>query len=341
MQRNTVAFGVADPIPLRFSGFDPGLTFRVTQRLPLHYAAGADAELDRPSHVRAGSSLAWVGARLALIQDDANFLALVDPATAAVESLTLPAGKGGRRQFDDLRGNKKQKLDLEACVTVDDGATLLAFGSGSTERREKVLVVRAIGAGVPEVELVELPALYRHLRETPGFAPARLNIEGAAQVGDRLRLFSRGNGKARVGVSPVNATCDLPLDALLRHLADPGRVAPPAPVDVVQYELGDLDAVPLGFTDATVAGSEVVYSAAAEASPDAVEDGTVTGSALGVVDARGRARWAPLKNERGALFAGKVEGVVVAGAGKGFYVVIDADDPTVPSELCAVEAEGL
>ena len=332
---------MADLIPLRLAGFDPGLSFRLSQRVPLHYSDGADESLDRPPHVRAGSSLAWVGERLALIQDDANFLALVDPVTAAVESITLPAGKGGVRQFDDLRGNKKQKLDLEACVTVDGGATFLAFGSGSSERREKVLVVRGIGSGAADVQLVELSALYRLLRSAPGFAPGRLNIEGVVQVGDWLRCFSRGNGKERDGVTPVNATCDLPLDDLLRHLAETDRVPPPVPRNVTQYELGDLDAVPLGFTDATVVGSEVVYSAAAEASPDAVDDGAVTGSALGVIDPHGRVRWAPLKDERGALFAGKVEGVVTAGAGKGFYVVLDADDPTLPSELCLVEATGL
>jgi hypothetical protein len=282
-----------------------------------------------------------VGERLALIQDDANFLALVDPATAAVESVTLPAGKGGLRQFDDLRGNKKQKLDLEACVAIEGGATLLAFGSGSTERREKVLVVRGIGSGAPAVELVEFPALYHLLRGTPGFAPGRLNLEGAAQIGDRLRFFSRGNGKERGGVKPVNATCDLPLEELLGHIATPDRFPPPTPIDVTQFDLGDLDLVPLGFTDATVVGEGVVYSAAAEASPDAVDDGSVTGSALGVIDADGRTRWAPLKVERGELVAGKVEGVVSAGAPGRFFVVLDADDPGAPSELCAVRAEGL
>jgi hypothetical protein len=332
---------VADLIPLRLSGFDPGLTFRVTHRVPLHYAAGADEVLDRPPHVRAGSSLAWVGERLALIQDDANFLALVDPRTAAVEPVTLPAGKGGLRQFDDLRGNKKHKLDLEACVTVDGGRTFLAFGSGSTERRERVLVVRGIGSGAPEVELVALTALYHLLRGTPGFAPGRLNLEGVVSLGDRLRFFSRGNGKERDGVKPVNATCDVALDTLLGHVTAPDRFPPPSPTDITQYDLGDLDAVPLGFTDATVVGDRIVYSAAAEASPDAVDDGSVTGSALGVIDAGGRARWAPIKDERGALFAGKVEGVVAAEGGGGFYVVLDGDDPRAPSELCLVETGGV
>lgn len=343
LQRNTIALGVADPILHRLAGFDPGLSIRVIRRTPLFYSSGADSALDRPAHVRAGSSLARWGDRLALIQDDANFLALVDPVTASVDSLTLPAGKGGVRQFDDLRGNKKQKLDLEACLSIseEEGMTFFAFGSGSTERREKLLTVRQAGKGTPVVSLTELPALYQVLRATPGFAPGRLNIEGVILVGEHLRFFGRGNGKEREGVRPVNATCDLPLHEFLAYCGAPERVPPPNPLNVVQYDLGDLDGVPLGFTDATVVGGSIVYSAAAEASPDAVDDGVVTGSALGVIDPQGRARWSPIKDDRGELFVGKVEGVIAAEVPGSFYVVLDGDDPTAPSELCVVELSGL
>src|SRR3712207_3817046 len=85
---------------------DPALETRVVRRLPMRYAAGADATLDRPAHVRAASGLVWHGPRLVVVQDDTNFLALVDPATGLAESIALPAGEGGRRQFDDGRGNK-------------------------------------------------------------------------------------------------------------------------------------------------------------------------------------------------------------------------------------------
>jgi len=343
LQRNKVAFGVTELIPLRQAALDPGLSARLVRRVPLLYASGPDAVSDRPAHVRAGSSLAWVGGRLALIQDDANFLALVSPDSAAVESVTLPAGKGGLRQFDDLRGNKKHKLDLEACVAIEEQGrpVFLAFGSGSTERREKVLVARHLDRAGPSITLLELPSLYRLLRGTPGFAPGRLNIEGVVRVGDLLRFFSRGNGKERGGVPPVNATCDLPLEEFLAHCEMPERFPPPTPVQVVQYDLGALGGVPLGFTDAAVVGDAVVYSVAAEASPDAVDDGVVSGSALGIIEASGRTRWAPITDAQGAQFVGKVEGLVAAEVPGSFYVVLDADDPTVPSELCVVELDGI
>jgi hypothetical protein len=46
--------------------------------------------------VRAGSSLSWFGDRLALIQDDANFLVLIEPHSLQVDPIPLPAGEGGR-----------------------------------------------------------------------------------------------------------------------------------------------------------------------------------------------------------------------------------------------------
>src|SRR5829696_7409339 len=113
---------------------DPALTARVVRSVPLLYAEGACAPLDRPAHVRSASGIARVAGRVAVIQDDANFVALIDPETGFAHAVTLPAGEGGVRQFDDLRGNKRFKLDLECCVTVDDDdgqEMLLAFGSGS------------------------------------------------------------------------------------------------------------------------------------------------------------------------------------------------------------------
>ena len=83
------------------------------------------------------------GDRLAVVQDDANFVALVGLADGRVDSIALPASDGGVRQFDDLRGNKRLKLDLEASVIDVEGgrATLFAFGSGSSPARARLSAV--------------------------------------------------------------------------------------------------------------------------------------------------------------------------------------------------------
>jgi len=118
--------GVARRVRARY---DPTLSARVVRRVTMRYTGGADPTIDRPAHVRAASGIAWVGAKVAVIQDDANFVALVDPATGLAESVALPRGAGGLRLFDDGRGNKAEKLDHEAVAVIVTGdQDLLVIG---------------------------------------------------------------------------------------------------------------------------------------------------------------------------------------------------------------------
>jgi hypothetical protein len=338
---------------------DLALSARIVNASPLHYDAGADPSVDRPAHVRAASGLAWVGDRLVVVQDDANFIALVDPRDASVTPIELPPGPGGSRQFDDTRGNKPHKLDLEAVVSVPEsegGESVLVFGSGATTRRESVVVLRWLqDGGAPTVTVLALPAFYARLRAMKQFAGSELNVEAAVYVRHpntgRLRLFNRGNGAARGDLDAVNATCDVSWPALAAYLAQPNAGEPPALQDVVQYDLGAVGGLPLTFTDAAAAPASsgttrscVVYTAAAEASPDATRDGPVAGCALGVIaDHPGgiEARWAPLLDDIGQPFSGKVEGIALRPDDPTrCFVVVDRDAPDVPSELCEVVLDG-
>lgn len=348
---------------------DPALRALVVRTVPLHYAAGADVALDRPAHVRAGSGVVRMGSRLVIVQDDTNFFAVVDPRRGDVVAIPLPAGAGGRRQFDDARGNKDDKLDLEAIVIVPQpgtGAVVLAFGSGSTGRRESVVALRGLGAAgaavvneavvaAPVVEVLEVPRFYAQLRESHAFAGSELNVEAAvylgAAPGGRLRLFNRGNGAPRAGRAPIDATCDVPWPMLATYLASQGTADPPVPCDVMQYDLGVIGGRALSFTGATLAQAAldaerrwILYTAAAEASPDATRDGPVAGCAIGVI-AEGpdgtRVRWAVLEDQAGNVFGGKVEGIVLHPEDlMRAHVVVDRDAPGQPAELCEVVLRG-
>src|SRR5262245_41617479 len=107
-----------------------------------------------PSHVRAASGLAVVAGKLLVIQDDAAFLAVVDGAS--VEPMPLAPGAVSQPWCRD----KATKLDLEACVAVDDA--LWVFGSGSTPRREHV-VITGIAARAADARV-----LYAALRASIG-----------------------------------------------------------------------------------------------------------------------------------------------------------------------------
>lgn len=323
---------------------DTTLNARVARSTPLYYDDDPQASVDLPPYVRAASSLALFADRIAVVADDANFIALIDPATRRAGCIPLPAGRGGEREFDDEHGNKRWKLDLEACVTVPDaaGQMLVAFGSGSKPEREWVVVVPGRGEAESGLNVYEARALYAALRDERAFAGSELNVEGAVFLGDdTLRLFQRGNGEPHDGVQPVDATCDLQWSALWAHIQAPEGAAPPALQNIVQYELGELDGVRLSFSDAEAVAGVILYSASAEATSGGSGDGRVAGSVLGVIDPTGAARWAELIDEDGSAFGGKVEGLSAGHDNPNrLYFVTDMDDPDEPSKLYEVDLSG-
>jgi hypothetical protein len=261
---------------LRRARLDPSLRAVLHELAPLRYARGEDAAGDHLGHVRAASAVRrWQG-RMVLVQDDVNVLALRDDA-GGVEPRLLPWGEGRRRTFGDELGNKHAKLDLEAGLVLPDGR-FVALGSGSSPRRERVVVAWPDG----RVALREGAELYAALRADVGFCGAELNVEGATVVGERLWLVQRGNGAATDSAQPVDATAELDLAAWVAWLD--GRAGFPPLERVTAYDLGTIDGVRLGFTDAAaLPDGRVAFVAAAEASPDAVRDGEVVGCRFGVI----------------------------------------------------------
>jgi len=326
------------PVPTVYAQREPGLGATLVRRIPLWYGAGADRRQDRPAHVRAGSSLAWFGGRLAVVQDDASFIALIDPPDGRVEVLVLPAATGGIRQFDETRGNKGDKPDWEACATVParQGESLWLFGSGSTPRRESIAIVHRSG----RVEVFDGGGFYRSLRDEKAFSGSELNVEGTIYRDGCFRLFNRGNGACGDGLEAVNASCEVDAAALEAYLRRPGSAPPPPLEGIVSYDLGAIRGATLSFTDAAEAEAGIFYLAAAEASADAVSDGAVSGSAVGIIDAGG-CRWVEIREIDGVATAMKMEGIaLMPGRKDRLYAVVDADDPGRACELCEIALRG-
>ncbi len=300
---------------------------RISKKTPLLYSQGADNVRDRPHYVRAGSGLAWVqsdkGARLAVCQDDAAFVALVDPRTRRVDAITLPAGKGGARQFDSARNNKMDKFDLEsACVLPTAGGDrLFLFGSGSAAVREVAL---ELNVDTHAVTVHSTSVLCAALRAALP-AGTELNIEGTCMQGDTLVLLQRGNGKGA-----VDAVCRSRWPEVLRSFQDG---TPPA-VRVTRARLGTIAGVQLTFTDACAQGPNVLFLAAAEKSPNAIDDGEVVGCAIGIWRSDDTFTVTPLLDEDGEPYMGKPEGLCVVNDRT--WVVTDADNATQPSLLLDV-----
>ncbi len=321
---------------------DPALGARILRRTPLYYDEGADPATERPAFVRAGSSLAPIGDRTAVIGDDARFVALLPADGGKASCIPLPADRHGHHVFDDAHDNKRLKLDLEACVSIpmERGERLVAMGSGSGPGREQFVVLTWTGGGGPEIALFDVPAFYAALRDQHAFSGSELNVEGAVLLPpDTLRLYQRGNGRPRDGLLPVNTTGDLHWSELWAYLSDPDTV-PPRLSNILEYDLGTLDGVRLTFSDAEPRGESIVYSASAEEPADNGGDGRVAGSVLGVIDGSG-ARWATLTDRDGTAFRGKIEGLsFVHGNHHLVRFVVDEDDSQKPSDLYEAELTG-
>jgi hypothetical protein len=287
--------------------------------VPLRYEHAHHGGL--PPHVRAASALRRLSHRLVIVQDDVDALALRG-AAGDVRPVLLPARPSGTRVFDDATGNKHEKLDLEACVVLTDGR-VVAFGSGSTAVRER-LVVWNDAASAPVV--VAADALYVEVRSAVVDGEMRLNVEGAVVAGRRLLLFHRGNDVARGAAAHVNAVVELARDDFVSWLDS--AAAPPRVASTTRVDLGAVNGVPFGFTDAVaVDAGGVVVLACAEDSACAISDGPVLGARVGLLDASAL-RMVDIYERDGAPTRLKLEGIERRpGSDFEFDVVVDMDRP--------------
>ncbi|AGZ41931.1 DUF6910 family protein [Actinoplanes friuliensis] len=262
--------------------------------------------------VRAASAVAPFGDGWLVVQDDATHAAWLRPG--GIEAVRVADAVDGHETFSAADGTKHLKPDFEAACPVPGGVLLL--GSGSTGARMRASLVTPD----PAVTTTDLTAVYRRVAEVLGLRPDRLNLEGACLVGDRLRWFQRGG----------SAAVDLDFPGLLDVLT--GRAEPDAVTvrAAGHWDLGSVAGVPLSITDAVaLPDGRIVVSAAAEDTPNPVDDGPVVGSALALLDDTGVLAIAPVPD--GPY---KIEGLAVRQAdpaGVSLIAVVDADDPLLPS----------
>jgi hypothetical protein len=275
-------------------------------------------------HLSAASGLVRLGPRLYVVADDELQLGVFDVAGQQPGTL--------RRLFDGELPEKHQarkaaKPDLESLAQLPPFAAcphgaLLAVGSGSRPQRHRAALLGHDEAG-------ELQTAAREIDLAPLYAPLhaqleRLNIEGAFVSAGRFCLLQRGNS-----ADAANVLIAFDWPAVQAWLS--GAAPAPVPLFSTPHDLGDIDGVPLCFTDgAALPDGGWVFCAAAEATDDNYLDGPCRGSAVGVVAADGRLLgvW-PLS------LRCKAEGiaVTVANGALQLLLVTDPDDRDEPALL--------
>ena len=283
---------------------------------------------DDGTPVTAASGVVPLGDGWLIAQDDATFAAW--RRAGSVTQVRLLPSVDGLDRFSEAAGTKRLKPDLEAgCpVEIDGEPAVLLLGSGSTARRMRGVVVRLVD-GQPVAKAGDLGPLYERAAQRLGLPLEHLNLEGASRHGPTVRWFNRGNRAAGVRSGSV----DVPLDALVAAVV--GRTGAEAvPVDRPRgYPLGEVEGIGLEVTDAiALPDGRVLLSAAAEDSPNAVDDGPVVATALALVDGAQVLAVAPIPEVNGRVH--KIEGLALRGLSNGevhLLAVVDDDDPGTPS----------
>jgi hypothetical protein len=229
---------------------------------------------------------------------------------------------------DEPKHRKKAKPDLEAIALLPAAAehphgALLVLGSGSRPQRHRgaILYLDRSGGVHGVDETLDLSPIYAALEGEF----EKLNIEGAVVLGGELCLLQRGNKK-----SGRNAVIRFALRDFLHALRSPRPDLRPSHIG--NFDLGEIDGVPLSFTDAAVLpDGRMVFTAAAEDTDNPYDDGGCLGSAIGIIAA------GALQGLERVDRVCKLEGVhaSIADGAIRLLLVSDADDADVPAELFA------
>lgn len=306
----------------------------LTKLRDLTLVAASDPQ--RPAYLSAASGLVRAGGHLYVIADDELHLGhfvmddvMNDPGPGELVRIfpgELP---------DKKRPRKKRKPDLEVLVRLPAFAqyphgALLALGSGSTRHRYRGVLVPLGSSG--EVQgapcILEASALYERL----ALEFDELNLEGAWLHGNELRVLQRGNK----GNSP-NAVIHLDLQPFLAALSTGDELPALQPLAIRTMELGHIDGVPLCFSDASaLTDGRWLFTAVAEDTDSAYEDGACAGAAIGMADEQHRLLWV-----KRVTPDYKIEGIEVIAQGNAaeLLLVTDADDVSVPAELLTVTVD--
>jgi len=273
--------------------------------------------------VAAASGIGAKGEFLVILPDNAYVLACVRWPSGECEIWPLRPGDS----LDEIP--KRAKPDWEA-LTWGPKGELLFFGSGSRPTRRHIGVASFNPPQLTLTHLAEAPELYALLQDALG-PTVELNIEGVIWRAQERSwwFFQRGHKQAPSAL----LRCKVPEEV------DPitGLFSPPKSalsIAVSWYDLGEVAGVPLAFTDAVEWQGQVFYTATAEDTPNAYEDGPVVGSAIGWIDAQGQPYYTVLQDEQGAPLPLKVEGIAPQEqAEKTFFLVTDSDRAGEPAQL--------
>ena len=161
---------------------------------------------------------------------------------------------------------KKEKPDFEAITHFGDN--LYVFGSGSTEKRNKMVQINTLEKEITTNDLTDLYAVMQSFAE---IKPEDFNIEGAVYTGEEWYLFNRGNGKSEKNVM---------FTIQGKNLVNEFNILSNS------YKLHKIKGVRSSFTDAVALDNKIYFLSTAEDTDSTYNDGEILGSFIGCIDAK-------------------------------------------------------
>lgn len=232
-----------------------------------------------------GSGMAWHGGRYFVVGDDAAYLFMLDrkfAITGRTRLASFPVQADGR-----IAKHLKPDYEAMATVTHAGAAWNLVLGSGSRRgTRQAGVLVATDGRSAPRTR--DMAALYGDFARLAGFAPGLLvNIEALAIARGDAWFFNRGNAVR-------NILFRVSVDDLMAYMS--GSIDHIARIDLHEASLPRLGGREAGFSGADYWPQidSLVFTASVEGADNAIDDGAVLGSYLGLIELAALRDRAPL-----------------------------------------------
>ncbi|WP_276498897.1 DUF6929 family protein [Pontibacter litorisediminis] len=285
------------------------------------------------------SGLEYVEGVFYVLGDDSPFLYQLDKDYKLV----------GRYPLFDTTGvingriPKDVKPDLESMGTFTYGrdAMLLLMGSGASKARNKGYLVNLTDD--MQVQELDLSRFYTFLKQVLRLEQdGQLNLEGLAMDNTYAYLLQRPAGGG------PNTLLRFDADGFKNFILGKADIPP---VALYHFKLPEMRQLVAGFSGAYAVDGKLFFTASVEETHNAIEDGEVHGSYVGLIDLRAlpyafdpatplQVPVAQLTNEDGTGYVGKAESLVVLkGEGQQFKVVVVSDDDKGHSELLEVQLQ--
>ncbi|HYD21008.1 MAG TPA: hypothetical protein VEB40_05990 [Flavipsychrobacter sp.] len=279
--------------------------------------------------IPAGSGLLLEKDSLYIISDNSPSLFKLNLKSNTYREITI---NGMDKSQYELPKRTKPDFESSLRLKIKDRNYLLAFGSGSAPRRE-VLLMLEIGKEHVQ-KRIPLNRLYAELRKRHGLSDEALNIEGAAGCHGRIYLLLRKK----------NMVVSMEEKDFIDYLEAPLEKSVPASSEQI-ITLPRHGGVFAGFSGATeirYKGKEaILFCASLEHTPNAIDDGPVSGSYVGLLtEQHGKLDLGEInfvRDQRGNILNDKIESLVVSEGDSGSYkAILVADNDNGRSKLLEV-----